>query len=82
MICAVAMSWEETLYFLLIEPRGTYAAEGSLSFGYLCHTSSVFPTVGYASKSSISSSRCHKRNTDNETVSQHVMAQTKGSVSG
>lgn len=48
----------------------------------LCYTSSVFPTVGYASKSSISSSRCHKRNTDNETVSQHVMAQTKGDVSG
>ena len=40
------------------------------------------PNVGHAWKSSISSSRCQKRHTNNETGNQNVIAQTKESASG
>ena len=83
----VLLQWvgKKFFYFLLVEPERTYAVKDMLSFGYLClyavcYISSVFPTVGHASQSSISSSRCHKRHIDNETDSQNVMAQTKERV--
>lgn len=74
-------------YFVLIEPERTYAMKGMLSFGYLCpyaacYVSRVFPTVGHASKSSISSHRCHRRHIDNKAGSQNIVVQTKESGSG
>ena len=63
----------------------TYVIKGMLSFGRLCHSqricmydmSRVFPTVGHAWKSSISSSRCQKRHTNNETGNQNVWLKPK-----
>ena len=75
----------EAYVFCLLNLKGLI--KGMLSFGCLRHyamydISRVFPTVGHAWKSSISSSRCQKRHTNNETGNQNVMAQTKESASG